>query len=731
MIRTTIRRLRRRLALTIFAVCLPPALLVISLADIGGINSRTRDLSLDSYTQWKPFVGDPELAHRMVFVDIDEASLARFGQWPWPRQYLAVLMQNVRRAEPLAIGVDILMSEPDRFHSGTIERLGNFPAGSLRDRLPDGDVLLGEMLSATPSVLAISLTEADNANPPYLPATISVIGETRLALMEGRGLLSPVEAVARAPGAGFVSLAFERDSTVRRIPMVARHDDHLLPSISAEMLRVAQGAGGHILKQAVDTGNAVNLMRTGEVTMTLDSHGRLPLYHGMTDRFVTVPASEVLDETGLDRFTGAFVIIGSSAAGLKDTHSTNLQAAIPGPMIHLAALHQILSNVTLHSSQLYEFGELAVAMLLAIIIGLLAAHAPVGVGIAATALATAGTGWTGVWLFTSQLFLSNAVLSAAMVLASGLACLSLRGVVDEMARRRLRSAFGQYLSPQMVRTIEQSGTAPELGGVTTDISVMFMDVRGFTTLSESMSSNPQALTRLINIILDEASEVIMAHEGTLDKFIGDCVMAFWNAPLAQPDHHSRAVAAAIALQQRMPAISERLRAEIGDALPGNGIGRGGIGRGGIGRGGIGGGDIRIGVGVASGTVVVGNFGSRARLSYSVLGDTVNLAARLEPFSKQTGLPLTFANATATGATQDLLKIDEITVRGRVAAEPIHSWHPLDKPTRAAHDRFLAALLTAGTRCEGEALTSMLDELAAMSDYPDPIVAYYRNRIDAL
>ena len=151
--------------------------------------------------------------------------------------------------------------------------------------------------------------------------------------------------------------------------------------------------------------------------------------------------------------------------------------------------------------------------------------------------------------------------------------------------------------------------------------------------------------------------MIMAHEGTLDKFIGDCVMAFWNAPLAQSDHHDRAVAAAIALQQHVPAINARLAEEIGDAWDGGGI--------------------AIGVGVASGTVVVGNFGSRTRLSYSVVGDTVNLAARLEPFSKQTGLPLTFANATAQGASShSLLKIDEITVRGRANAEPIYSWQPL-------------------------------------------------------
>jgi adenylate cyclase len=212
-----------------------------------------------------------------------------------------VLLQNIGLAEPLAIGVDILMSEADRFNPDAIERLGDFAAGSLAGQIPDGDALLGEMLSYTPSVVAVSLTPAESANEPYLPASVSVIGDSLLPVMQASGLLSPVEKVAQAPGAGFVSLAFERDSIVRKIPMVARYGDQLIPSLSAEMLRVAQGAGGHILKQAADTGSGANLMRTGQVTMTLDGYGRLPIYHGTIDRFTTVSAADVLDETGLDR----------------------------------------------------------------------------------------------------------------------------------------------------------------------------------------------------------------------------------------------------------------------------------------------------------------------------------------------------------------------------------------------------------------------------------------------
>jgi adenylate cyclase len=298
------------------------------------------------------------------------------------------------------------------------------------------------------------------------------------------------------------------------------------------------------------------------------------------------------------------------------------------------------------------------------------------------------------------------------VLGTGALCMMLRSIADEVSRRKLRSAFGQYLSPQMVRTIEKSGASPELGGVTSDITVMFMDVRGFTTLSEQLSSTPQILTRLINIILDEASEIVLAHGGTVDKFIGDCVMAFWNAPLAQDDHQDRAVATGIALQKHVPAINARIAAEIRSAYQGDGI--------------------AIGVGMASGTVVVGNFGSRTRLSYSVVGDTVNLAARLEPFSKQSGLALTFANATAIGATtHQLLKMDEIAIRGREAAEAIHTWHPLDRAAHQAHDAFLVRLLAAKGPTSKAGLTRALNALATMPDYPQGLADYYRRRIAAL
>ena len=691
-------------------VSLLPAIIAFCLlSDVFGLRTASRDVSLDFYTTLAPFDKEPELAKQMVFVDIDEASLARFGQWPWPRQYMAVLLQNIGLQEPAAIGFDVLFSEDDRFNAPAIEALGGLEDGALSEVLPDGDALFGEMLSYTPSILAFSLTTADGANAPYLPASVSVIGESELALLSADNLLSPVPKLQQAPGSGFVSLSLERDSIVRNVPIIARltndNSSRIVPSISLEMLRIAQGARGHILKISSDTGSTNNQLRSGRVIVNLDEFGRLPLHHGYSDRFTVVSATDVLEGRDLaERLTGAFVLVGASAAGLKDIHSTNLEAAIPGGLIHLQALHQMLSGHTLKSSQILTVVEIGSGLIISIILGLFISRLPLFASVGLVLATIALTGFLEFRLFIQQTYLTNAVMMVSQIGLASLALLLLRAFREEANRRQLRGAFGQYLSPTMVREIEQSGQSPELGGVTTEITVMFMDVRGFTTLSETLSSQPQTLTRIINIILDEATEIIMAHGGTLDKYIGDAIMAFWNAPVAQGDHASRAVTAAIALDHHLDKINAALKPHLPDSLKEY--------------------EIKIGVGIATGEVVVGNFGSKARLSYSVVGDTVNLAARLEPFGKQTGLPLAFSQKTATQAGHDaLIPINAIPIRGRKEPEIVYSHLVLSDKTKALHEA-LARLAHERPKNLKSEFQSLRKQLSACADYPDSLLAYY-------
>ena len=693
------------------ASVLPAIIAVLVFTDSLALRSSSRDVSLDIYTNLAPFDKAPELAEKMVFVDIDEASLARYGQWPWPRQYMAILLQNIGIQEPAAIAFDVLFSENDRFNAPAIEALGGLDDGTLADIIPDGDALFGEMLSYTPSIVAFSLTAADGANAPYLPASVSVIGSQNIALLSADNLLSPVEKLQQSVGSGFVSLSLERDSIVRNVPLIARFDNdgtsQIVPSIALEMLRVAQGARGHILKVSQDTGTTHNQIRSGRVVVNADEFGRLPLHHGYADRFTIVSASDVLEDNNLaERLNGAFVLVGASAAGLKDIHSTNLEAAIPGGLIHLQALLQMLSGHTLKSSQLLMVAEIAAGFLLSIIIGLLIGKLAILTSVGLTFGLLLATAFVEFQLFVSQAFLTNGVMMVLQIGLASLALLLLRAFREEANRRQLRGAFGQYLSPTMVREIEQSGNSPELGGITTDISVMFMDVRGFTTLSETLSKQPQTLTKIINIILDEATNVIMKHGGTLDKYIGDAIMAFWNAPIAQGDHAKRAINAAIALDAHLDHINEMLAPHLPDAIKDH--------------------KIKIGVGIATGEVVVGNFGSKARLSYSVVGDTVNLAARLEPFGKQTGLPLAFSSAAALGAGHpDVILINAIPIRGRAEAEEVFSHLNLSNATRAIHDK-VAKLAIEKPKDAQTAYQALRGQLDDCSDYPDSLKVYYDN-----
>ena len=691
------------------ASLLPVIIAFVILLDLFGMRTASRDLSLDIYTQLAPYDKEPELAKQMVFVDIDEASLARFGQWPWPRQYMAILLQNIGLQDPAAIAFDVLFSEDDRFNAPAIEALGGLEDGALAQILPDGDGLFGEMLSYTPSIVAFSLTTADGANEPYLPASVSVIGQSDLSLLSAENLLSPVEKLQQAPGSGFVSLSLERDSIVRNVPLIAhlRSGDsaQIVPSISLEMLRLAQGARGHILKISQDTGTVQNQLRTGHVIVNLDEFGRLPLHHGYSDRFTVVSAIDVLEDRDLeDRLNGAFVLVGASAAGLKDIHSTNLEAAIPGGLIHLHALHQMLSGHTLKSSQLLTFAEIVSGFILSVILALLISTFSIKLSVGVIIGVIGLVGYSEYRLFVDYAYLTNAVIVTSQIGVASLAILLLRAFREEANRRQLRGAFGQYLSPTMVREIEQSGQSPELGGVTTDISVMFMDVRGFTTLSETLSTKPQTLTKIINIILDEATTVIMAHGGTLDKYIGDAIMAFWNAPVAQSDHHRRAIDAAIALDNHLPVINQKLAPHLPDEIKDH--------------------QIRIGVGIASGEVVVGNFGSQSRLSYSVVGDTVNLAARLEPFGKQTGLPLAFSSKAAIGAGhRDLITINAIPIRGRLEPEHVYSHLVLSDTTKEIHEALAQLAITKPKTAQKE-YEIIRPKLAKADDYPDSLLAYY-------
>ncbi len=698
--------------LMIFAVLLSFGIGAAAYLDIGELRSANKDNSLDFFTKVSPFKGDEDLAKMMVLVDIDEKSLENIGQWPWPRSITAELIDRINAAAPLSIGLDILMTEEDRFTPRNISRFTGQPAARFEGLVPDGDAILGQSLQNAPTVMATNLMPVSVAEQIFAPVGIAQIGQQNQNLITVPGVKSPIPQLQTSPGAGFVSLSLERDNFIRKVPLMAQVDGKLIPSFALEMLRVGQGARSHVAKLAGDTGEVTTKVKTGRIIATADDEAQITLHHGYSERFTTISAHTIMtnnDGAGwAEEINNSFVIIGSTASGLKDIHATALEASLPGPYIHLQILHQILSERHIQSGHIVETIEVAGTIIASIVVSVLMVKLPLALGFAILVTAAMGSVYGFIQAFINQGYLGNVFLVVGSVVLVAILTLTLRAIYEEYRRRKLRTAFNQYLSPEMVRRIDASGSGPALDGQKTEISVMFMDVRGFTTLSEALADTPETLTHIVNHIMDKATAIILDHGGTLDKYIGDALMAFWNAPMAQEDHAKRAVNAAIALEAMLPDLNQELKDMIGDRWPKtDGVDA----------------EIRIGIGIATGDAVVGNLGSQFRFNYSCIGDIVNLAARLEPFGKNTSLPITIADTTAEqSAHPDLIAIDQIAVRGKSKKTTVFSPVPLSAETIACHGDLMAAK-TAGQKRK---TSQILKKLGDAADYPQGLFDYYKN-----
>ena len=669
------------------------------LGDVAEIRGRSADISLDVISRMVPFESTSP-APKLVFVDIDEASLKTIGQWPWPRAQIAKLIDKINSETPLVIGIDILMLEAGRFTRANIASVVKIAPEKLKN-IVDGDALLGEAISRAPLVMASNLVHTTNEDLPYRPSSVATIGGGANTLLTVPGVRSPVEALQTSPGAGFVNLSLEHDKIVRQVPLIAQIGDELIPSFALEMLRVAEGASGHVIRFAGVRGNSTTQIKTGNAIITTDESGFFALHHGHSTRFKSISAGAILADSSADwrpALKDAIIVIGSSAAGLKDIHTTPLEAAIPGPLIHLHTLEQILSGrILTKSTTLSALEIIAAAIASSIMVWLMLRLGLIPALILLPSL-TAIIAWGYVFGFKTYGYLGNPMFVLSLMVAVSLLTLALRAMLEDRRRKRLRSAFGQYLSPKMVERIDAAGVTPSLGGETANATIMFMDIRSFTSLTEALIDDPQHLTLIVNTLMERATAIILENGGTLDKYMGDALMAFWGAPLPQRDYTAKAIEAAQAIEAALPAIN----AELDSLLPSQHK------------------PISIGIGIASGKVVVGNFGSRFRFGYSCLGDAVNLAARLESFSKNTGLITTLCEETARLAPDKaIVTIDEVSVYGKAAKVKVWAPLTLSPETLALHETMLK-------KSSQKAKLNILEKLKALSDYPQSLVSYYKS-----
>lgn len=643
--------------------------------------ARMRLAVFDSMLTNAPRAIDPAFPVRIV--DIDEASLAELGQWPWPRTRLAEMIDLLAAAGARTITIDLILAEPDRWNAANVAReLARFPdlkpLSEKAAALPSNDDVLAAAIAKAPVVLGFAGERAVTRQLAEPRAPFAVAGDDPKlfapAFAGGVGSL-PLLSEA-ATGIGAVNWLPERDQVVRRVPLLINAADRLYPSLALETVRIAQGPGTTVLVRSSGASGilsfgeqtGIDSIRAGEIILPTDAQGELWLKFAPTDPRRTISARDLLaGRVDKSEIEGRFIFIGTSATGLMDLRTTPLVAALPGVEIHAQALEQMLAGDHLVRPSWATGAELVFLVVAGFLSALLISQSQSVARLISTSGAVAAAilslaAIVGVnalsWFAYGHGLLIDPVYPSIALLAVYLVGSLTSYIRSEADRARIRSAFGFYVSPTVVEELARTPDRLKLGGEMREVTLLFADVRGFSRLSEGMDA--EALVRFVNTLFTPLADEILSHRGTIDKFMGDAVMAFWNAPLTDLDHARQACRAALAMQS---AIVTMNAARGQNAQP-----------------------VLLGIGLNTGACVVGNVGSPQRFDYSVLGDVVNTASRIEEMTKAFGCPIIIGGQTAAAAPDfALVEIASAALRGKDRGEKLYA--VIGDETTAAHARW--------------------------------------------
>lgn len=581
-------------------------------------------------------------------VDIDEKSLKSLGQWPWPRTLVARLVDKIFEHGAVAVGFDVIFAEPDRTSPDRFADLRHDLTGKVRQfllSLPTNDARFAAAIRKAPVVLGSAVSPFPNhVGLKKAKATYATLGNNPFPyIFHAKGRIANLRLLeTAAAGIGMVTNHPEVDGIIRRVPGVYDINGHLFPPLSLELLRVATGQRTFIIKSGSDGIHSIVL---AGVEIPTDAEGRIWVKFRKWDHSRYYSAVDVLtDRIAKDGFKGKLVLIGTSAAGLLDLKSTPLQRAVPGVDVHAQLLENVLVRDFISRPSYAIALEVGATIIAAIL--LIAALPSIG------AIYTLLFGGLIVSLMSGAAFyfyrqdgllldLSFPVLATLLLYFFLLISKYLK---EEKERRIIRNSFGRYVSPAIVERLSAHPEELLLGGQQRTLTVLFSDIRSFTTLSQKLGAERTAL--FMNEYLTRMTDIVLRHNGTIDKFIGDAIMAFWNAPLDDSGHAEHALRSSAEMILELQKLNDDMKTErqgmFDEILP-----------------------IRIGVGLNTGECLVGNFGSSQRFDYSALGDNVNIAARLEELTKSYRLPVLVSENTVRQCSDfAVLHVDRVKIRGR-------------------------------------------------------------------
>ena len=668
------------------------------------------DRVVDWMFQWRD---ETPTAGRCVIVDIDDKSLAELGQWPWPRTVMAELLGKIAEGEPTMIGLDMVFAEPDRLSPRRFAEILERETGTKID-LPedslDNDVVLGDAIADGIKVVLgyLFVLEKDKVPPPeerpipgggitWKPAPPD---DFELPLdCAHRPLLNVPDVGVCGEAEGFFNAGTGTDAVVRRVPLFLEYEGMPYPSLVMEMYRWSVDESEYTL---VWGPNGMLGVQIGETFLPTTPKGQAML--NWRQRQATFPYVSVADvlagRASPHVFRDKYVFVGTSAGGLHDLRSSPLNAGIPGVEFHATLMDNILQGDLLRRDELGERGAFTVGLLLGgVVFSAVLTYCPAVIGVLFGVLMLVGSVAANYHFF----FLNNVQIGVTFPLFSLVVLLlvvtSVNYLMEDRKKAYIRDAFSHYVSARVVDRLVRDPRGLTLNGEEREMSIMFTDICGFTGLSELFDA--AGLAAFLNEYLTEMTDILLAGDGTLDKFIGDAVMAFWNAPADQEDHAALSIGCALRMQARLAEL--RLGWEERGLPP-----------------------VHIGVGIHTGLASVGNMGSRDRFNYTVMGDTVNLASRLEGLTRPYGVGILVSEQALNAANwqEHSRYVDQVRVKGR--AEPVRIFEPLVKPQPEEESELWNHVIGAYLAGEFAAAQEAIGELE--EKYPDPLYAAYRERL---
>ena len=559
------------------------------------------------------------ISEDIVILTIDEKSIDKFGQYPWSRDIYSDIIDYLRLNNAGVIVLPILFSEEDRFGGDEI----------FADSLKDNFVVVGQVGS-------------HQTSSNGYPRGVAKIGNPLEFLFEWPGMVGPIPEIGdNAAGVGVLNTSPEIDGVVRRMPLLMKIGNDVYPSMAIEVIRTATGDPSYQVKSG-DAG-IIAMRVPGFATIKTDSNARIWLTWNKS--YPTISVADLGSEE--IRVAGKTVIVAVTAEGLNGVIATPIGSQYDYIAI-ASTLQTVIDGINIERIDLLPLIEILIAFIVGLLIVVLTRFTPYYIVGLSMVISSAGGIFTTNYLFNNKLILFDTTWILVVILFVGLHSIFNRFILEFNLKQQIRKQFETYLDPRQVAILQKDPSKLKLGGERKEMSFLFMDIVGFTPISEYYKNNddPEGLVEVINDYLNRMTKIVLDNGGTVDKYMGDCIMAFWNAPLDCPNHAEMAVKTSIECGKETENLKEEFRKK---GLP----------------------EINIGSGVNTGTCIVGNMGSDSRFDYSVIGDAVNLAARLEAstrnYKDKNGnvLPTLYSSYTKDQLTNiESIEVDKIKVKGK-------------------------------------------------------------------